>query len=743
MRTLNRRGKSRGTHNGNGKNGNGHANGNGHGLPKFAAKRPGTCSDPIGHINRFAEQRRAAAAAPPAGMEGDVETIRVKTPAGTAIAIVVGKLAGEKRLAWRAGYHVDLPKLDHRSHHDAPKADRDPFSTREMAVRVTAQHVRSILEGYHGDYKPGTGKRKLLDLTIDRVVKFIHHNPAADTSGRLTKDTGAIPGYRAPSWGQWFATLRGIGGGIQFGHHFAADLDKRADAELDGMGRFFVAQFKAGKRPADARDAWLASPLSAHFAPANGALLEFHPYSELLPPLSQADYAALEADIKRAGKILFPGMKLEGKILDGRHRYAIGKKLGIPMEFETFDPAVHGDPAAWVLSKATGRQLANEQRPFVAVRFLGVFEAAARERQRKAGGHSTDSASRKSAPDTKGKASEKAGEFWGCSSRSIEQAKLIEKVAPDLFDLGFAGRTRGADGKVRPGINVSRALAEYKRREKIKQLDAGAAAARKHFHAIDAKRPYEIVEADALVELEGIDVRPRLIFTDPRYNLGLDYGQGAKADQTPEKDYLDWCGKWIRLCADALSEDGSMFVMIDLKHQAEIWLRMKAAGLHFRTSILWYEKFGNYNPATFTPRCRMIHYFAKNENRHVWNADTILIPSARELVYNDARRVDSGMVPPNVWDDIPRLNDNDPERMPGFPTQIPKALARRIVLAASDPGDVVLDPFNGTGTTGDAAITEGRLYVGIDIVKRNVEFSQKRLDVAFHKLNPNKKGASK
>lgn len=84
----------------------------------------------------------------------------------------------------------------------------------------------------------------------------------------------------------------------------------------------------------------------------------------------------------------------------------------------------------------------------------------------------------------------------------------------------------------------------------------------------------------------------------------------------------------------------------------------------------------------------------------------------------------------NLWDDIPALSSHDKERQ-GYPTQKPVALLERILNASSNPGDVVLDPFCGCGTTVHAAEKLGRAWIGIDVTHLAIGLIEKRLRQAF------------
>jgi site-specific DNA-methyltransferase (adenine-specific) len=88
-----------------------------------------------------------------------------------------------------------------------------------------------------------------------------------------------------------------------------------------------------------------------------------------------------------------------------------------------------------------------------------------------------------------------------------------------------------------------------------------------------------------------------------------------------------------------------------------------------------------------------------------------------------------------VWTDIPPLNSQAQERL-GYPTQKPVALLERIISASSNPGDVVLDPFCGCGTTVHAAQKLGRQWIGIDVTHLAISLIERRLRTAFKDQTP-------
>jgi site-specific DNA-methyltransferase (adenine-specific) len=260
------------------------------------------------------------------------------------------------------------------------------------------------------------------------------------------------------------------------------------------------------------------------------------------------------------------------------------------------------------------------------------------------------------------------------------------------------------------------------RRKSIRQ----AAAAASH----EGDRPaWSILNLDVMDGLEAVRDEhgpARLIFTDPPYNIGVDYGEGQKADRLDDRAYVEWVAQWLGLCWDCLTDDGSLWVMIGDEYAADYALALRDAGFSVRSWIKWYETFGVNCSNKFNRTSRHIFYAVKDERRFVFNPEPVTRPSDRQTKYGDTRAAAGGKIWDDVWQ-IPRLTGTCAERIPDFPTQLPIALVEPIVLCASMPGDLVVDPFNGSGTTGVAAVRNGRKYVG-------VEKSEKFADIATERL---------
>lgn len=266
-------------------------------------------------------------------------------------------------------------------------------------------------------------------------------------------------------------------------------------------------------------------------------------------------------------------------------------------------------------------------------------------------------------------------------------------------------------------VEQQRASREAERLEELNENAEGAP---------DDDDRWRIVTGDCVEELHRLE-SPRLIFADPPYNIGIDYGDGESGDLLDYDEYVEWAGTWVEACASALAGDGSLWLLVSHEYAAEYALAIKKAGLGIRNWITWYEGFGVNCQTKFNRTSRIIFYAVKGVNDFVFNRDAVSRPSDRQTKYNDARANPDGKVLDDVWTDIPRLAGTHAERIPTFPTQLPIALLSRIIACASEPGDLVVDPFNGSGTTGAAALRLGRRYVGIEKREEFATIARQRL----------------
>ena len=239
--------------------------------------------------------------------------------------------------------------------------------------------------------------------------------------------------------------------------------------------------------------------------------------------------------------------------------------------------------------------------------------------------------------------------------------------------------------------------------------------------------------------LEVVEKRVDLVFADPPFNWNRAYDQWH--DDMPREDYLRFTYDWLNLCADALKPGGAFWVNIPDDSAAEIVMHLKGIGLEMVNWCIWHYRFGQNTRTKFINSKVHALYFVKPPvELRVWNPEPVLEISDRRAIYGDARTeskrdgMPAGMrVPMDVWYGPywGRIQGNNKERCPGHDNQLPEAYLERVILCSSNPGDVVLDPFTGSGTTGVVARQHGRVFVGTEFSKPNATRARKRIEAGM------------
>ena len=242
------------------------------------------------------------------------------------------------------------------------------------------------------------------------------------------------------------------------------------------------------------------------------------------------------------------------------------------------------------------------------------------------------------------------------------------------------------------------------------------------------------------------DGSANLVVADPPYNIGKDY-----LDYDDKKDvdeYLSWLLNRIGQIRKCLHPHGAFWLIINDLLVSEVDVRVKSMGFYKRSHVIWYYTFGQNTPKCFTPSHTHLLYYTKSKSKYTFNQDEPKIrhPSARQVKYKDKRANPKGRLPDNTWAIFPELMPEgsfDPagdtwlasrvcgtykEREKHSPNQIPIPIMERIVLSTSSPGDMVVDPFCGSGSTGVAAKLHCRSFIGCDISKTCVEKSRRRIN---------------
>lgn len=211
-----------------------------------------------------------------------------------------------------------------------------------------------------------------------------------------------------------------------------------------------------------------------------------------------------------------------------------------------------------------------------------------------------------------------------------------------------------------------------------------------------------------------------LIFADPPYNIGKDFGNNKdKWNSTDE--YISWCKLWIDECFRILKKDGTFYFMTATQFMPylDVYVSEKYNVL---SRIIWsYDSSGVQSKKIYGSLYEPILMCTKNKNsKYIFNYEDILVEAktgAQRKLIDYRKKVptpyNTQKVPGNVWN-FNRVRFKM-EEYENHPTQKPESLLERIILASSNKGDIVLDPFSGTFTTSSVAIKLGRKAIGIEL----------------------------
>jgi len=236
------------------------------------------------------------------------------------------------------------------------------------------------------------------------------------------------------------------------------------------------------------------------------------------------------------------------------------------------------------------------------------------------------------------------------------------------------------------------------------------------------------------IDKDSID----LIFADPPYNLsgnGLKW-KGNKTggdwymvneewDKMTEKEYMDFTKKWVKACQNVLKNNGSIYISCTYHNIGEVMIALKDLGFKINNVITWQKSnpMPNMTKRVFTHSTEFVVWAVKGK-KWVFNYNELKIINPEKQKSGDLKQMRDVWSMPLVQG-AERLRGADRRAL--HPTQKPEEMLKRIITASSVKGDIVLDPFLGSGTTAVVAKKLGRKWIGIEKEVKYVEASEKRL----------------
>lgn len=250
-----------------------------------------------------------------------------------------------------------------------------------------------------------------------------------------------------------------------------------------------------------------------------------------------------------------------------------------------------------------------------------------------------------------------------------------------------------------------------------------------------------LLHGDCREVLAGTEDQFDFVFADPPFNINHHY-----------KDFDDNFGSWDehfeftqQWVSAAWSACRGVVALHGPDHVCEMYLRIAAdSGMRRIAWLNWHYRFGQCGRGNWIDaRCHCL-VFAKREP-WTWNPDEVLVESDR-VKYGDKRvaETDRGgkRLPGTVWgvpSDGPywgRVTGNSKERRPYHPNQLPEVYLERLIRAYTNPGDTVLDPFAGSGTTAVVAKALGRNCTTIDVSEESLGHVRERIEKGAVRCGP-------
>ena len=229
----------------------------------------------------------------------------------------------------------------------------------------------------------------------------------------------------------------------------------------------------------------------------------------------------------------------------------------------------------------------------------------------------------------------------------------------------------------------------------------------------------------------------KLIVTSPPYNIGKAYERRVSLEE-----YLEQQRRVIEECVRVLNNEGSICWQVG-NHIAKgeiipldvlLYPAFKKLGLHLRNRIIWHFEHGLHCSKRFSGRYETITWFTKTDS-YTFNLDAVRVPqkypNKKYFKGPKAGKLSChplGKNPGDLWS-IPNVKHNHVEKTI-HPCQFPVELIERLVLSLTDPGDWVLDPFMGVGTTAVAAVMRGRKCAGAEIGGEYLKIALERVRLA-------------
>lgn len=254
-----------------------------------------------------------------------------------------------------------------------------------------------------------------------------------------------------------------------------------------------------------------------------------------------------------------------------------------------------------------------------------------------------------------------------------------------------------------------------------------------HADTVDATVLGNCVDVAARLSPASVD----MLFLDPPYNLNKRFGDSSFTKK-PVEQYTDWLRGVLDALLPTVKQNGTVYICGDWHTSASIFTAASER-LNIRNRITWEREKGRGAKTNWKNSSEDIWFCTMTDN-YTFNVDKVKVRRKVIAPYRngdgtpkDWQESDGGNYrdthPSNLWTDITIPFWSMPENT-DHPTQKSEKLVAKLMLASTNPGDLVLDPFLGSGTTSVVAKKLGRHFIGIELEEEYALLSQKRLELA-------------
>ena len=238
-----------------------------------------------------------------------------------------------------------------------------------------------------------------------------------------------------------------------------------------------------------------------------------------------------------------------------------------------------------------------------------------------------------------------------------------------------------------------------------------------------------LINSDCLDFLRTIDSESvDLVLVDPPYFIGYDGGDGWDSQWKSEDDYLQWCSSWINECTRVLKPHRMIIIWgttkTDLFYRLKLEVLNQIKEIKSQPAIIWSYNWGGRTKKNFAHKHETAWCYSKGDE-FLFNP----VYQERKMKVNirTGEPYENGTIPTCVWEHNLATTSIEAKNSSFHPTVKPQLILTRLIEAYTNPNDLVLDCFSGSGSTMIAALNSGRRFIGCEISQEYYEKSLNRM----------------